>query len=110
MIFVAEPESLSLYVFSNEAEAIASCEGIDVEKGEWLFWNDLGHPLEPSFTTPNMRGLLSVTNGVYELVAAHTVQHAPLIEALDEFLHFEGAKPLDSEAGVRSYLLSRAAG
>jgi hypothetical protein len=107
MIFVAEPESLSLYAFATEAEATAHCEGIDVENGEWLFWSDLGEPLEPHFTVPNQRGMSSAVSGSYRLVPAQSLHHAPLLEALDEFTHFEVSPPCDSAEGVRNYLMSR---
>src|SRR5262245_51450077 len=101
MIFVAEPETLSLYAFATESEAIAYCEGVDVEDGEWVFWSDLGEPLEPHFTVPNKRGLFSVVSGTYQLVPAQSLRHAPLLQALDAFTHFEAAAPFDTAAGVR---------
>jgi hypothetical protein len=104
MIFAAETEELSLYVFDGEAEAIAHCEGLDVEAGTWVFWDDQGNPLEAQFTKPNKRGLFSAINGAYTLVPATPDHHAPLSEALEEILHFEGRAPFDSELGVREYL------
>jgi hypothetical protein len=110
MIFVAEPESLSLCIYSNEADAIAACEGIDVENGEYLFWNDRGEPLEAHITTPKKRALFTVTSGIYQLAPAQSQQHAPLLEALGEFNYFEGDAPFDCEAGVRNYLVSSTRG
>ncbi len=46
MIFVVETEEHSLRVFLSEAEAVAHCEGLDVEAGVWLFWDDRGEPLD----------------------------------------------------------------
>lgn len=104
MIFAAETEELSLYAFETAEEAIAHCEGLDVEAGTWVFWDDNGSPLEAHFTKPNERGLFSVSNGTYTLVPAGSDHHAPLSEALDEILNFEGRAPFDSAAGVREHL------
>jgi hypothetical protein len=106
MIFVAETEERALYVFPSEAEAIANCEGLDVDAALWLFWDDSGQPLEPHFSVPNKRGLFTVTNGAYTLVPAARDHHAPLGEALDEILYFGSMPPFNSEAGVRNYLAS----
>ncbi len=57
MIFVVETEERTLRVFQSDVEAVAHCEGLDVEAGVWLFWNDRGEPLEPHFSVPNQRGL-----------------------------------------------------
>ena len=35
MIFAFDTDDRSLMVFSSEAEAIAYCEGVDVEEGGW---------------------------------------------------------------------------
>src|SRR5688572_20759298 len=104
MIFVAETEELSLYAFATAQEAIAYCEGLDVEAGTWVFWDDRGAPLEAQFTKPNKRGLFTATNGTYRVVPAGQDHHAPLSEALGEILHFEGRAPFDSESGVREHL------
>lgn len=106
MIFVAETEELSLYAFDSAEEAIAHCEGLDVEAGTWVFWDDEGNPLEAHFTKPNKRGLFSAINGAYTLVPAPPDHHAPLSEALAEILHFEGRAPFDSESGVREHLVA----
>ena len=64
MIFAVETEERTLRAFLNEADAIAACEGLDVEATIWLFWSNDGTPLEPVFTVPNKRGLFTVKNGV----------------------------------------------
>lgn len=107
MIFVVETEEHSLRVFLSEAEAVAHCEGLDVEAGVWLFWDDRGEPLEPHFSVPNQRGLFAVRNGTYSVVSAVPNHHAILSEVLDEVLHFESPAPFNSAEGVRRYLESR---
>jgi hypothetical protein len=107
MIFVVETEELSLYSFPSEEEAIAHCEALDVEAAIWLFWDDAGRPLEPHFTVPNKRGLFICKNGVYTLIPAVGIHHAPLQEALSEIVHFESASPFDSAPRIRAYLSDR---
>lgn len=107
MIFAAETEERTLYVFSSEKDAIANCEGLDVEAAVWLFWDDAGRPLEPRFTIPNKRGLFGSKNGVYELVPAAPNHHAALIEAVENIVAFEAEAPFNSIAGVRAYVESR---
>jgi len=109
MIFAVATDERTLVAFPNEVEAVAACEGLDVEAAEWLFWNDSGEPLEPLFSVPNERGLFVVTNGSYSLVPASPDHHAVLSEALDEVLNFESPAPFNSAEGVRSYLENRRA-
>ena len=107
MIFVVETEERALITFPSEAEAIAKCEGLDVEAAVWLFWDDAGRPLEPFFSVPNKRGLFTVQNGVYSLVPAEADHHAHLSEALDEILTFESPAPFDSAKSIHTYLAGR---
>ncbi|MGV3570848.1 MAG: hypothetical protein ACO1PB_09625 [Ramlibacter sp.] len=104
MIFAVETEERTLMTFPGEAEAVAHCEGLDVEAAVWLFWNDRGEPLEPKFSVPNKRGLFAARNGIYSLVPAGPDHHAVLDEALNEILTFESLAPFDSAEGVRDYL------
>lgn len=68
MIFALATDERTLMVFSTPGEAIAHCEGIDVEDGLWLFWAESGAPLEPVFLTPNYRDSIGVGSGTYQLV------------------------------------------
>jgi hypothetical protein len=108
MIFAIETEERTLYAFESEAQAIAACEGLDVEAAVWLFWADDGSPLEPMFTVPNKRGLFKVKSGTYHLVPSSEEHHAHLAEALEEIFHYEATAPLNTAQGVRSYLASSA--
>lgn len=107
MIFAVETEERTLVAFPSEVEAIAYCEGLDVEAAVWLFWSDRGEPLEPCFSIPNKRGPFVVSSGRYSLVPALVNHHADLMEALDEVLNFESLPPFDSAEGVRRYLVER---
>jgi hypothetical protein len=104
MIFAIETDEKALLTFATEAEAVAHCEGLDVEAAVWLFWNDRGEPLEPSFSVPNKRGIFTVRNGVYSLVPASPHHHGTLIEVLEDVESFEGPAPFDSVEGVRAHL------
>lgn len=104
MIFAVETEERTLIAFAGQAEAVAHCEGLDVEAAIWLFWSDSGEPLEAEFSVPNKRGVFGSRNGTYSLVPASTNHHAHLSEALDEILTFESAAPFNSAQGVRAYL------
>ena len=104
MIFAISTDDRPLMVFPSETEAIAYCEGLDVEAAGWLFWDDRGNPLEPEFTVPNKRGLFGATNGVYTLVVASVDHHAHLTEALLEVAAFEAPPPLNSVRGILDYL------
>lgn len=109
MIFAVETEERALRAFKDEAEAVAACEGLDVEAAIWLFWSSDGTPLEPVFTVPNKRGLFGVRNGVYVLKPAGALHHAHLSEAVDEVLRFEGPEPATSAEAVKAHLDAAAA-
>lgn len=104
MIFVVETEERALTLFPNESEAVAYCEGLDVEAAVWLFWASDGSPLEAEFTVPNTRGMFVVGNGTYHLVPATPDHHAPLSEALDEILRLEPNPFFRSLDDVRAHL------
>jgi hypothetical protein len=67
-IFAFATDDKGLEVFLSKEEAIAYCEGIDVENGEWLFWDEYGASLEAKFSIPNKKGRFSVVSGKYDLV------------------------------------------
>jgi hypothetical protein len=104
MIFAVETEERTLRAFETDAEAIAACEGLDVEAAVWLFWSSDGTPLEPVFTVPNKRGLFTVKNGVYYLRPAEASHHAHLSEVVDEVLNFAGPEPATSAEAVKAHL------
>ena len=107
MIFAVETEERALTVFSTEGEAVAYCEGLDVEAATWLFWTADGSPLEAEFITPNRRGWFSVQSGTYRLVPASPDHHAGLDEALDEILQLEPNPFFQSLPQVREHLAQK---
>jgi hypothetical protein len=104
MIFAVATDERSLSVFEDESKAIAACEGLDVEAGDWLFWDDAGRPLEPVFSVPNRRGMFIVRNGTYTLQLAGDNHHAPLTEAVEEVLNYEARAPLNCKEGVLAHI------
>jgi hypothetical protein len=104
IVFAAETEERSLYTFASEVEAIAYCEGLDVEAAIWLFWDWAGKPLAPVFSTANKRGLLVAQSGTYRLTAAEPNHHTLLSDVMHEFTAFEGSHPFNSRAGVLAHL------
>lgn len=70
MIFALATDENTLFVFAAATDAIASCEGIDVEDGGWRFWDMAGNPLAAQFLTTNIRSGVTVASGSYRLVPA----------------------------------------
>ena len=108
MIFAFATDEQTLCVFPDETFAISYCEGIDVEDGLWLFWNDEGTPLFAKFTIPNQRESRTLTHGVYHLVQYLETSQTSLFETLKYIETVEGQPPLNSVAAIKQYLLSKA--
>lgn len=102
MIFALATDEMSLSVFSTIEDALAYCEGIDVEDGSWQFWDATGVALSPEFISPNHRGRIAAGNGTYRLVPS------PRLPSLGHAL--EGLKALETNrhfatlAAVREHL------
>lgn len=92
MVFASATDTGSLMVFGTETDAVAYCEGIDVENGEWRFWDSNGQGLAADFLTPNYRNGIVVGSGTYRLVAAPdlpALAHAlTAVSALETNPHF----------------------
>jgi len=103
MIFAAATDERTLFVFSSPEAAVAYCEGIDVEDGGWLFWDDHGAPLQAQFLTPNYHGAFGgVGSGTYQLVSTQSLP--PLREALAGLNAIEANAFFQSIAAVQEYL------
>lgn len=102
MIFAAATDESSLMVFATAAEAIAYCEGVDVEDGLWLFWDESGAALKPEFLSANYRGRFIVGSGTYRLVGAP--DQPSLTEALAGIRNMEANPHFASMAALRAYL------
>jgi hypothetical protein len=102
MIFAAATDEECLVVFPSAEAAIAYCEGMDVEAGSWLFWNDRGAALRPEFLTPNHRTRLAVGSGTYQLTPAPNLP--ALTEVLSKLRAIEGNPYFSSLAAVGAHL------
>jgi hypothetical protein len=107
MIFALETNTQALDVFPDETAAISCCEGIDVEDGIWIFWDDGGIALFAEFVEPNKRKGLWVTNGTYHLVQNPEMAQTPLLEALEHIAAVEGQPPFNTITSIKQYLISR---
>lgn len=110
MIFAAETEERSLHVFPDADTATAYCDGRDVEATLWRFWDDDGSPLEPSFTTPNKRGLFRAQTGVYHLEPVSGGHHEYLWSALQQIRQVIGEQPFKDVRAVQEYLVRGSGG
>ena len=105
MTFAFATDDRSLFAFVSDVEACRHAEGIDVEDGLWLFFDDGGRSLVPVFTTPNEKGRFTVTSGVYSLHPNRANDAATLMDLLAEVSIVEGE--CDSVADVRQHLTNR---
>lgn len=101
MIFALATDDRSLIAFPSEKEAVAYCEGIDVEEGNWQFFASDGRCLVARFTRPNVKGRFAVVSGHYVLEPGD--ESAGLQTALDNVAYVEGCG-LESVADVRRLL------
>ena len=63
--FAFSTDDRGLEVFPSREDAIAYCEGVDVENGLWVFWDQNGEGLSVEFTSPNQKSCYSVVSGAY---------------------------------------------
>ncbi len=107
MIFAYSTDDQTLDVFPDETAAISYCEGIDVEDGIWIFWDDEGIPLFAEFIVPNKREGHCLTNGKYHLVQNPEMTQTPLLEALEHIGAVEGQRPFNTITAIKQHLTSR---
>lgn len=68
-IFAFSTDDGGLEVFRRKENAIVYCEGVDVENGEWVFWDEKSVNLKAKFSEPNINGLFFVSSGKYDLIS-----------------------------------------
>lgn len=105
MVFTFNSDDKSLEVFPKKQDAIASCEGIDVEELPILFWGQNGQALEAVFTKQNERGFCTVVSGAYHL--AEKPNGKPLISILEQVSYVEGKPPLNNIEAIRQHLTNQ---
>lgn len=104
MIFAFATDEKTLMVFPSESEAIAYCEGVDVEEGNWFFFDSDGKPLDAVFTAPNKQGSFSMVSGFYILRPSAKVSVKSLLDQLGEVAAVEGKPPLNSLTVIKRLL------
>lgn len=105
-IFAFSTDDRGLEVFLTKEEAISYCEGIDIENGEWIFWDEFGSSMEAKFYEPNKKGILGVVSGKYDLVPFP--EGLELIEFLSNVGYVEGHGMFKDVSEVRQHLTRQA--
>lgn len=103
MIFALSTDTLELFVFADEHEAISYAEGVDVKDGEWLFFFENGQLLKPVFSVPNERGKFSVVSGQYCLSPAEG-NSTNLLDILPTVSSVEGKPPFDNIEAISKFV------
>lgn len=103
MIFALATDDRTLYIFPNSEEAIAHAEGVDVEAGNWLFFDTYGAAMNPVFDIPNKWGKCSVLSGKYTLAQSGEKENN-LLSMLHSVSSVEGQSPMKSVEEVKSLL------
>ena len=98
VIFAFATDERVLYVFESAADAIAHCEGPDVDSGVWQFYSQSGAHLEASFSDPVERTAFSVSQGQYTLRPGSGVE---LSQRIVEVQAVEGPESVRSIEAVR---------
>lgn len=105
MIFVFAQDDHGLQVFQSEEAAISYCEGIDVEDGNYLFWDSAGQSLEVVFTRPNEHGRFTIRSGTYYLRPASDGNH--LANILADVSYVEPTEHFRSVDAIKRHLESQ---
>ena len=106
MIFAAATDENTLCIFASAADAIAYCEGIDVEDGGWRFWDESGNPLSAEFLTPNHRERFTICSGTYRLVQSSS--QPTLSESISGIRHIDGNPYFATLSAVQLHLATMA--
>jgi hypothetical protein len=104
MIFAIATDDLGLMVFATPPDAVAYCEGIDVQQGGWEFYGEDGRPWEAKFTRAATAGRFVVDSGEYTLMPSSQTGLPSLRERLDLVRYVEGVPGLSSIADIRRLL------
>ena len=105
MFFALATDDRGLMAFPTKEALIAYCEGIDVENGNYLFWDADGNPLKAQFSRPNNRGRFWIASGDYDLLPSSNGD--PLIDALSKVRYLDSNPIFSSIEAVRRHLTSR---
>ena len=101
-IFVFSTDDKGLEAFATKEDAINFCEGIDVENGEYLFWDEFGINMEPKFSKLNQKNCVSIVSGEYDLVPFPI--GLDLIDFLSNVSYVEGHGMFKDVDDIRQHL------
>jgi hypothetical protein len=90
LIYVFANDDRGLSVYATSLDAVAACEGVDVEDGNYRFFSSDGRPLQPRFNRPNRRGVRTVLSGDYVLEPYNSPAMPGLQEILPSVTYVEG--------------------
>lgn len=100
MIFAFATDDRTLTVFPDAAAAVASCGGIDVAEGQWLFFDDAGVALAAEFAEPAVRKGPFVSHGRYSLRPCAAGRRERLLNVLPIVAAVEGSAELPTASAV----------
>ena len=103
-MFAAATDERTLFVFLSAGDAIAYCEGIDVENGDWIFWDERGSALVADFVVPNHPGTYAICSGTYQFVPSNGLP--TLEEGLARILQIDSNPYFKTISDVRAHLAS----
>ena len=115
MIYVFANDDHGLAAYASQSDAIAACEAVDVEDGNYRFFDAAGQPLRPRVVQPTTRGPMGVSAGRYVLESDLAQSSAPLASLLDSISYVEGcgftsvdevATELERHAATREHVPS----
>jgi hypothetical protein len=90
VIYVFANDDYGLAVYASLSEAIAACEAVDVEDGNYRFFDAAGQPLKPRVVQPARRGPICVGSGRYVLESDLAQSSETLASFLDRVTYVEG--------------------
>jgi hypothetical protein len=107
IIVFADDQTVS--VLPDIESVWAECEAVDVESGEFQFFDELGRSLRPRFVAPVRRtpllfGIGLVGGGHFELDLDSEVQGSAFEKALENALAIEPNPWFETIADLRSYV------
>lgn len=111
MIFVFEEDG-TLDIVEDTSEVNKNCEGVDVEREVYTFYDSKGRYLKPHFTQPNEYGKFLwifnwCTSGKYELVPYTKANKDSLELCLNETHHLRPNKWFKDLNEVREYFVKQ---
>jgi hypothetical protein len=90
VIYVFANDDRGLTAYPSVAQAVAACEGVDVESGNYRFFAQDGSPLRARFSSPALRASALVVSRPYTLEADNPAAAPHLRQVLAQVAYIEG--------------------